>query len=524
MYLEVFERAPGGQLSSIGMLEPGGAVLGGFHERGVYLFRIPSSECRLFVDDAQLSSGGTGGYWLWEPGFYAGEVDLELESPEYSEPLRYKVDVAPAPHKSGRQQYLDYIEDITEYAPDLLSGSEPARHNLGGLSHLNATIWIRYVRLRSFIDAYLVALRFVCERPLFYQRHYRQEIPVHLARRIDRNSVRRLVANPTLLAAVVGSDVGAESSQWLDNRLDVPFSEMTLDHPANRLLVTQLKGVQRLVEQLIQAFDQASFSRSATETDIQSRLSRKIDYLQSLKRSLKKISAREPFRSVRGRQSGVAGINAVSGSPHYARSHRMGVRILREGISKHDHDEQHYLAPTWQIYEVWCFVAVARELQRQLPGYQWTHARKQNSADMILEGAKGTSRVKLYGQLRCPSAESENCYGYTSISRERRPDLVLEYADAKSQGYICLDSKYSTTSQNVLEAMASAHIYRDSLRWQGRKPGLSLLLLPHTDDVPLLSARDYIDRHGVGCIKLGGSQDAVSLVESLLVSLKVVGE
>ncbi|MEJ1297802.1 MAG: DUF2357 domain-containing protein [Candidatus Sedimenticola sp. (ex Thyasira tokunagai)] len=514
MELEVFSSRKG-ELTRVGCLSPG-STLGDLEENRQYLIRVNTEGSRLFVDDAPIDMDPHRQYWLWSPGFYAGEVVVELELPGHHEPIRYLVDVAPASNKSGREQYSEYISQIADYAPHLLMGTEPARHALGGRSHVSLSSWIRYARLRCFIDPYLGALRAICDRPLVRNRYQREQVPVHLARRVDVNTVRRLEANPKLLTAMAGQQVVHGDLSLGDNRLDVPFNEPTLDHPANRLIALQLDGVLRLTSQLINEFSQYRTASSETETDVQARMPRRIEYLTQIKKQLLKLSRLSPFNAVSRSKPGVAGINAVSGSPHYDRSHRLGIRLLREGVSQLASDEQHYLAPTWQVYEAWCFVTLAQQLKQQLPEYQWDLKTVVVSADMILEGEKEGTRIRLYTQLACPSLENPNRYGYYSITRKRIPDLVLEYSNVDCTKFICLDSKYTTSRSGILDSMASAHIYRDSIKQNGAAPLYSVLLVPGNPDATLLSSENYVDRHSVGCIPIADDGDATRAMKRLL--------
>lgn len=507
-----------GVLTPVGLLTPG-CTLGGLEEKQQYLIRVNTPDARLFVDDAPVAMDAHRQYWCWSPGFYAGEVVVELELPDRHEPIRYRVDVAPSSSKSGRAQYVEYISQVAGYAPQLLMGREPARHALGGRSGLGLSHWIRYARLRCFIDAYLTALRAVCERPLVRNRYQREQLPVHLARRVDVNTVRRLEANPKLIAALAGQQSGRDDLNLGDNRLNVPFNEPTLDHPANRLLAQQLDAVLRLTTRLVAEFSRQGATNSETETDVQARMPRRIAYLNNIKKQLLKLSRLSPFNAISRVQPGVAGINAISGSPHYDRSYRLGMRLLREGVSGLADDEQHYLAPTWQVYEAWCFVSLARQLEQQLPEYHWELKTETQWADMILEGKHADSTIRLYTQLVCPALEQPNRYGYCSISRERRPDLVLEYADGEDTRFICLDSKYSASRSGILNAMASAHIYRDAIKHAETAPRYSLLLVPDSSAVSLLASDDYLKRHRVGCLPLVNDADAAQAIFRLLASL-----
>ena len=132
--------------SFIGNLSTG-ACLYGFHEAASYLIEAPAAGAQLYADDAALQRDASGEHWLWQPGFFAGEVQLELELPGKTLVRRYIVDVSPAGHKTGRKQYTEYLHQIVEYAPSLVAGTEPAKHGLGGRSGTAISLWLRYARL-----------------------------------------------------------------------------------------------------------------------------------------------------------------------------------------------------------------------------------------------------------------------------------------------------------------------------------------------------------------------------------------
>lgn len=304
--LKVYRRQHG-ELDFVGCLTAD-ATLGHLQENGEYLIQVDSADSRLFVDDAPLAMDMARRYWLWSPGFYAGEVVIELERPGRHEPECFRADVAPAAHKSGREQYREYIRQVADYAPQLLLGTEPARHGLGGRSEAGLSSWIRYARLRSFIEPYLATLRTIAERPMVRTRHYREQMPIHLARRVDVTTVRRLQTNPGLLAGIAGRQSPGCDPDLANNRLDVPFVEPTLDHPANRLMAAQLDAVLWLVAQLIDEFTGADTTTSETETDIRARMPRRIAYLAQLRKQLLKLSRQSPFNAVRRSRSRVTEI------------------------------------------------------------------------------------------------------------------------------------------------------------------------------------------------------------------------
>ena len=79
---------------------------------------------------------------------------------------------------------------------------------------------------------------------------------------------------------------------------------------------------------------------------------------------------------------------------------------------------------------------------------------------------------------------------------------MLTRTDTDGPKWYVLDAKYRTTRSNVLDAMASAHIYRDSLRWNGRRPESAVLLVPRGGGAAWMEQPDFIRSHRVGVCAL----------------------
>jgi len=519
MKLPVF--ASTAAIEPLGYLDTEQALLG-LSEAQTYLIGIPDQNAKCYVDDALLNVDDSGQHWVWEPGFFAGEVGLELQLPELAQPIRYRVDVSPAQHKSGRDQFNQYLQQIIDFLPQLATGTEPAMHNVSGRSGF-VSLWLRYARLRQFIDRYLSGLRAIQDRPIVRLSSRREQMPLHMAKRIDGITVQRLTANAALLSALSG-DLAAEPLVAPEQcNLDVPFHEPSMDNPANRLMARQLIEVRRLARFMLSELRDLRVSGSETETDLKERLPRRIRFLKSVDKKLGRIERGEPFASASVEKRGVADLNAVSGHPHYNMTYRAGIRLLRQGLSDMGGDEQHYLAPTWEIYEVWCFVAFAEALQSRYPDYEWQLEQTPVSADLILWGQSGSKRITLFFQMTCPSLETPNRYGYFSVSKERRPDILLEIVDGEQKRFICLDSKYTASKSRILDSMSSAHIYRDSLRCGQAEPSLSIILVPANQDLAVLGSQNYWCNHGVGCAILKKSDDAYFILDQALGTFSNMG-
>lgn len=503
----------------LGYLDPEQKLLD-CNEAQSYLIQVPDRNAKLYADDALLEMDDSGEHWVWQPGFFAGEMFFELELPDLASPLRYTVDVAPATHKTGREQFNEYLQQIVDYVPQLVTGTEPAVQDLAGRSNF-VSLWLRYSRLRQFIGRYLSGLNAICERPIIRLNSRREQMPLHMAKRVDETTIRRLISNPRLLAAFAEdrtSETALAPEYW---NLDVPFHEPSLDNPANRLIARQLVEVRRLTRLLLADLRDLRVGVSETETDLMARLPRRIRFLQSVDKQLGWLSRRDPFARVNMDKRGAAEFNAVSGNPHYSMTHQTGIRILRQGLSEMASEEQHYIAPTWEIYEAWCFVAIAEALELRFPGFVWRLEHNPRSADLLLRGDADEKHISLYYQMKCCSLETPNQYGYFSISRERRPDMVLEIAEKEHKQFICLDSKYTASRGRILDSMSSAHIYRDSLRCGSISPLLSIILAPANKTLAVLGSDEYWDKHGVGCAIVNNRSDAASVLDRVFNRSKV---
>ena len=487
-----------------------------------YLIQVPNRNAKLYADDALLEMDDSGEHWIWQPGFFAGVMFFELELPDLASPLRYTVDVAPAKHKTGREQFNEYLQQIVDYVPQLVTGTEPAMQDLAGRSSF-ISLWLRYSRLRQFMDRYLSGLNAICERPIIRLSRRREQMPLHMAKRVDDITIQRLTSNPRLLATLA-EDRTSETALAPENwNLDVPFQEPSLDNPANRLMARQLVEVRRLTRLLLAELRNLRVGVSETETDLMARLPRRIRFLQSVDKQLGRLSSKDPFASANMDKRGTAEFNAVSGNPHYSMTHQTGIRILRQGLSEMASEEQHYIAPTWEIYEAWCFVAIAEALELRFPGFVWRLDHNPRSADLVLRGEADEKHFSLYYQMTCPSLETANRYGYFSISRERRPDMVLEIVEGEHKQFICLDSKYSASRGRILDSMSSAHIYHDSLRCGSISPSLSIILAPANKTLAVLGNDEYWTKYGVGCAILNKQSDAASILDRVFDRSQVAG-
>lgn len=478
-------------------LQPG-SIASGFRELGSYLFSAPVEGAVLYIDEAPASPVEVDGVqgWRWQPGFYAGQVMAELVSSSGQRVAEYGIDVAPDASKLGAEVFNNMLDELYAFDPALLLGSEAAQTSIG-VAGETASPLLYYARLRRHGDALLKALKQVGSHPLSRLRSERAQVPCHRLRRIDPASARGLLRRPQT-AAFLRRDVAMVDGA--SPLFDVLDSTDHLDNPANRALAATLLAVRRRCVQTADALDgmAASEEDAGTRTPLKPRLARRLAFLGGLADQLAKLARISPYGSVTRAEVTVAGLNAISAHPSYARAYRLAWSALRAGVAGDDRVESTWLSPTWEIYERWCFVRVARHLRERYSALAWTiHYPGTKSDNIRLVGTGSAVRIEASLQRTFRPGGVGNG-GLRSVSLQLQPDLVITMEAGEKRRMIVLDAKYRTSRQNVLDAMRSAHLYQDALRWDGKRPTCSLLLVPRGGGAPWLEESAFHAAENVG--------------------------
>lgn len=495
-------------------LEPN-AVVPGFLERGSYLFFSPVAMASLYIDEAPAepyTSGGSAG-WRWEPGFYAGQVMAELFDGSGHCIAEYRFDVAPDNTKLGADVFYDMLDELYEFDPELLFGTEAAQASMGSSGEFSSPL-LAYARLRRYGESLLSALRGVSALPLARLKQERMLMPYQSVRRLDAASVRQLLRRPETAVLLLGK---GDHETGRIPLLDVMRSSDSLDNPANRAMAAVLLAVRRrclLVAESLQGLVQRE-KDSNTRTALEPRLARKLTFLSELMAGLTKMTRLEPFASVRRPEISAAGLNAISAHPVYARAYRFAWCILRPGVAGEIRDESLWLSPTWEIYERWCFAQVASGLRGRYEELTWQMKYPSYRSDRIRLVGQGPSMViEAWLQPRFPAGDS-GVSGFRSVSAEFHPDIVIAWRTGSTRRMLVLDAKYRSSRQNVLDAMRSAHIYQDALRWDDERPTCSLLLIPRGGEAPWLESPAFHAVHQVGIQVLSPERAASDMADLL---------
>lgn len=470
----------------------------GFQEKSSYRIAKPSIGWALLVDDEPLAdAAGDSDSWVWEPGFFAGEVTAELLRADRSRAALFLLDVSPDPAKAGREVFGRMIDEIWDEDPQLVLGSEPATYRVGTLGATQDP-WLAFARLRCHGPTFMRALGAVAARPRRALRARREHTPLRLARRVDRRTVVAALRNPSLATFLAG---GVPAPALAHARVEVPTVEETLDSAANRCLLALSRSALARARSLLQRLETtvAREVPSDTRASLAPRWPARRRFLERFIADLAALLGRTPFDAVRRPEITAAGLNAISADPTYALAWGRGWRAIRSGVAGTVTDERLWVSPTWEIYERWCFVRLGALLRKALPQLGWARQRRSASADSAVWIGSGKG---MHLDLRLQSVFPARIAGAGgarwSISRERIPDIALTVQRDDRNVLFLADAKYRTSRDNVLDAMTTAHIYQDSLRLGPERPVATLLLVPAGGGAPWLEDPAFQVKHRVG--------------------------
>lgn len=489
----------------------------GFSERAeaTFIARTPKeSRLRLFVDDEPLEpveaadAGETR--WKWTPGFYAGKVRARLTDDGGENIATYWLDVSADPKKTGSAIFEEMVETIQEFDRALLLGEEPAKRQMGAIGPTDDPL-VLFERLRKRRNDITLALAAIRREPATILRPRRRFTPLREVRRADLRTLRAALHSPQAWASLPaarahGARLPKDDAGGPEPIFDTPDVERTLDSPANRAALVMLRALIRRSATLPGELEElAQMPETDTRTSLAPRLPVWKEILQKMERNFRQVERRPPFSEVTRAEVTAAGLNAVAAHPLYSRFWQISWAALRPGVYGLDPADLLPLAPTWEIYERWCFVELAKKLEQWQPDCEWKHlgARGQDRRRFRGEHPDGT-RVTLRLQSTFPSTRGEPGENGWAVTRERRPDLLLTIEkDGRVTRFVLLDSKYTAKSLRN-HVGDTAHAYQDGLRWglDAIRPSATLILTPTDDGAPWLAKKRFIREHRVGAVEL----------------------
>lgn len=488
---ELIVRAADQSQLEIGRAGPEG-LISGLRENFPYLLEIPGVDQRLYVDDVPLVRVSEA-MFAWEPGFYAGRVEVLSVANEGND-VSYYLEVASANHKVGGDEFASMVDAIRRFDQRLLLGQAAAclgfgRSGAGG----RFDELVRWERLRRHGWTFLKCIDAITRMPHASLKAISQAVPLA--------QVRRLPALALLDSRIVALATGemGEGRSVDTVYVHVQVAASTVDTPANRALYALLKRFRHALTTLKTWVHKNHSETSGAEAI--GRRTRRLEILRRFEVEAQRLIGCYPFRGIAKSETTSAGLTQIAANPAYARAYRSGTEVLRLGVDRDLSLEHLHVSPSWGVYETWCLVALAETLETSLDVEFKQGASRFARCDLALLATLPDGRtLELLFQATFQSDGLGSTAPAWSLSRERRPDMVLVVSNGNGHRALVLDAKYRTGRANVLDAMASAHIYHDSLFVAGRCPDACLLLLPGKAEVASLEDPVTWASFGVGTL------------------------
>ena len=480
-------------------LQPG-KVETGLHEDTDYLLATGTRlATRVFVDDVELRREATS-FLRWRPSFYAGRVAVDVVAPG-EQRARYFLDVSPSQAKSGQAEFDEMVADIRAFDQALLGGASSASMEFGHAGKPGKLASdILLARLREHGPAFLSAVEAIASSPHRSLAAEAKVLPLSRIRRLHHSSLqdRRLAAMATGYAP---------SPETMDSlQVSSLTSAPTFDTPANRALLALLRRFRAALTTTHEKVKEMKLGSPLEEQAL--RIERRLEDLDRLVFRTHKLIFGPLFSEVTSGETSSAGLTQIAAQPTYSRAYRLGCRSLSSDVEGADSNDQLHVAPSWGIYETWCYLRVLKTVA-EVTGVEGVPCEPNVvAAERSATFALGDDvMLEVLFQATFPSLKASSKRSGWSLSRERRPDIVLVRSQGDVAKSLVLDAKWRSGRENVLDAMASAHIYHDALRIGHVSSSMCLLLLPGEDTVQELEADAFIQAHGVGaisCVKVGG--------------------
>lgn len=470
-----------------------GQVAAGLHEDVRYLLEVQAAPIhRLLVDDVELQRDVSGTF-AWTPSLYAGRVTLVALEPSGIEHV-FLADVSPTPKKLGVEQFDAMIDEIRSFDATLLLGASAAALGFGrqGRSGPFDSL-VQLARMRQHGPGFLAAVRELSRVPQRFLRPASQALPLSRIRRLHPSAFtdRRLVA----LAG--GYPVDGESLESVQILSQSPV--LTVDTPANRTLFALLRRFRALVDVLIRKTEELAMGADPEEQIL--RKVRRLEVLRSLSAAADAIIESPPFTELGKAETTSAGLTQIAAHPSYSRAYRKGTEAMRLAIEGSAAEDMLQVSPTWGVYETWCFLRVVQAIQDRLGGALQQCTPSTASADIAMGATLPDGRrLEVLFQATFHSELPLGGRRAWSLSRERRPDIVITVASGAIERFLVLDAKYRSGREYVLDAMGSAHLYHDALRIGQSPPDLCLLLLPGSPAVQSIEKATFWSAHRVGTL------------------------
>jgi hypothetical protein len=450
----------------------GQTLVDGLRESTQYWLEV-TSEVPLvaYIDDVRLESSPSTTTWVWDSGFCIGSARLEFVDLQDNIVAVVILEISSDDNKLSRTELDNLLGDLLRLAPDKISGDGQTSLSFGARGQVLGNV--QFERVRKYAPLFCNALE-ACQRNPHTSFETRSH-PVSIER-VRRLSKRNL-SDPRVVA--YGASTLARSHDGHAPVVVTERPERNLDTLPNRSLWTMAKKVLRVVESLREHNRVKGLRRDEEGC---ARSERRVVLLDAIAASLRLRLDWFVRAGVKVNQDVSSGLAQMSRIPAYARAMRLSGLACSNSFDTLERNEAELpLNSSWGLYEEWCFerLRLALETVVGVPARRGSNTLGAGTAAYFFETPH--QKVTLTAQVTFRSgSESRADIERYSLSRERRPDIVLIVSGREDTRWYVFDAKYRQSKANVLDAMASSHIYRDALLLKGKRCTQAILLAPGT--------------------------------------------
>jgi hypothetical protein len=440
------------------------------------------------------------------------EVDAQV--------LERRVRVIPRSAKLDETAWSRMLDDLDRWLPGIVVGFSGG--TAGGLDQRGvASASFTAAALLPLVPELVASLRSIVAKPREWPLEHVEHVPLRGVRRADASALAWLSRHDGAARAV---DAWKSLERpGPEPQLPSPVTVGSLDHPVNRYVVNTVAKARRTLEGLVERLSKVA-RRKGLEADHQAWCRARADLTKAAVDELRDQVERSALRRLVPGPLTEAAQLVLQDDPTYARFHQL-VRPFLSPLHSMDATDEHAPArPSYELYELWTFLALVRGLARMRADAKetWHHKQTKDFSGGMgmgswveLSGADERLEVWFNRTFRSfTKTKPESCH---SISRQRRPDIVVGRVGPDGRrSWLVLDAKYRVSRQHLAQAFESVHIYRDSLRWPelgGRCASGWLLVPAMTDEAEAWFSEEFRQRHGCGCLRLrpGVEEDAMKV-------------
>lgn len=440
---------------------------------------------------------------------WAGRSEVRVQAGEDVKVIA--LDVSSNPRKLGQDAFRELLDELTQTAKDLPWGLSPGRTAAREARDSPSVI---HPMVLSFELPFLQrALERVRADPLIRTTRQRALLPLAAARALDSTSFRYLLQHPPALAAACPDTLRTgRSALNIRVLIDQPFTASRLDHPATRYLRTLLERLCHRIKDAVARFQKVAkgYAEGAHNAPAQARARMLLEEIQTAHATVAQSLNWSPFRELSSGEPSASALQTIADHPAYAQVQRIINRLLDPGLQIDPAGAiSSPLRYTHELFELVVLYRLARALAESCrDGWTWSPPGALRERELLRfpkdecfcsgQRADGV-RIELHSQRQF-HAYQEQAPDFLSLSGERRPDYVVGvFAGDVLLDWLVLDAKYRSSRKSLHEALAEMHVYRDSLRWRGKRPVGAFILVPAVaKDATVYAGENYLAQHRFG--------------------------